>query len=145
MTLFSNAKGEPSRLDTHVQEILEELHSQWLCKFGLQSLTKELNLDRSNVPRKLWHSTIELHFQYRHPSWISSRDGHIRETCVGYIIPGLFEIKPEEKVMMIKLTNSYAIRTNFLLTTKLGPTSQIWQRPSSSLPTRNQNSKLCTP
>ena len=90
-------RGEPSWLDPHVQETLDELHSQWLCKFGLQSLTKELNLDRSNVPRKPWHSTIKPHFQYRHPSWISSRDGHIRETCVGNIIPGLFEIKPEEK------------------------------------------------
>lgn len=36
----------------------------------------------NNVPRKPWQSTIKPHFQHRHPS-TSSRDDHIRRTCVG--------------------------------------------------------------
>lgn len=44
---FLMQREEPSWLDRHVQETLDELHS----KFGLQSLTKESNTDRNNVPR----------------------------------------------------------------------------------------------
>ena len=47
------------------------------------------------------------------------RWSHSENLC-RYIIPGLLKIKPEKKVMMIKLKNRHAIRTNFLSITNLG-------------------------
>lgn len=38
---FLMQRGEPPWLARHVQETLDELHSKPVCKFGLQSLTKE--------------------------------------------------------------------------------------------------------
>lgn len=140
MTLFSYAKG-----GTVLAWSSCAGNPRWTAFPAIvQIRTPEPHKRINNVPRKPWQSTIKPHFQHRHPS-TSSRDDHIRRSCVG---PSFLDClnQTREKGDDNQVEEQTCHQNKLPLNHKPGtPTSQIWQRslgPSSSPPTRQSISKI---